>query len=125
PAQLHQFPLTRTAMRRLAAVPVLAVVLLATPPADALPEAEYTALNQRAVEQHVRPRYEALAGVTVALAANAKAFCASPADETLSDLQRSYHAATDAWQDVQHIRFGPVELFFRSQRIAFWPDQRN
>ncbi len=112
-------------MRRFPILSLLALALLAAPSARALTDAEYSALNQRAIEQHLRPRYEVLAAATATLAANAERFCQSPTSEKLPELQSSYHAATDAWQDVQHVRFGPVELFFRSQRIAFWPDQRN
>ena len=112
-------------MRLFSAMPLLAAAFLAAAPAQALTDAQYASLNEAAFEQHVRPRYESLAEATAALDAGAKTFCQSPAHEKLSDLQSRYHAAADAWQDVQHIRFGPVELFFRSQRIAFWPDQRN
>lgn len=104
---------------------ILMLALLSIAPAQALTDAQYAALNQAAFDKHIRPRYEQLANATAALDSGAKTFCQSPAAATLPDLQRRYHAAADAWQDIQHIRFGPVGLFFRSQRIAFWPDQRN
>lgn len=112
-------------MRRFSIIPALAAALLAAEPAYALQEDDYAALNRRAIEQHAEPRYAVLVTATTALAASAKTFCASPDDEKLLGLRRDYHAGVDAWQGIQHIRFGPVELFFRSQRIAFWPDQRN
>ncbi|WP_298728011.1 imelysin family protein [uncultured Ferrovibrio sp.] len=98
---------------------------LAAGQAEAVTDADYTALNKAAIEQHILPRYERMQEAASKLDDEAKAFCAAPAEAKLTNLQAAYHGMTDAWQDIQHVRFGPIDLFFRSQRIAFWPDPRN
>lgn len=55
----------------------------------------------------------------------AKNYCAAAATKPVADLQAAFGNAMDAWQDIQHVRFGPIDWFFRSQRFAFWPDPRN
>lgn len=103
---------------------VLAASLLGAS-ASALPDADYAKLNQAAIREHVRPRYQALYAASTALRHEAGTFCKAPAAAAQPRLQQAYREAAGAWQDIQHVRFGPVDLFFRSQRIAFWPDQRN
>src|SRR3546814_6764595 len=70
-------------MSRLMLSMLAAATLLAAGPALALDDAAYSTMNRTAIEQHILPRYDALAG--------------------------------DAWQDIQHVTFGPVDLFFRSR----------
>lgn len=104
---------------------LLLVIAATAGPAAALPEDSYANLNEAAIQRHVLPRYRAFEQATVALRKEAEIFCAAPDTALLQRLQGGYLAAAAAWQDIQHVRFGPVDLFFRSQRIAFWPDQRN
>ncbi|WP_374466717.1 imelysin family protein [Ferrovibrio sp.] len=111
---------------RIPGLMILLPLLVLHGPAKALDMKDYDALNRAAVDGHVLPRYDALAAATAKLEQTAKAFCAAPAaDRRIESLQQAYHDAADAWQDIQHVRFGPVDLFFRSQRFAFWPDPRN
>ena len=104
---------------------LFAAATLMAGPAMALDDAAYTRMNRTAIEQHILPRYTALATATAKLQEQTKNFCTAPSQAGLVPLRTAYNGAVDAWQDVQHIQFGPVELFFRSQRIAFWPDARN
>lgn len=109
-------------------IPVLALILLVIlhGPAKALDMQAYETLNRTAVEGHILPRYDALAAATAKLEQASKSFCTAPASERqIETLRQAYHYAADAWQDIQHVRFGPIDLFFRSQRFAFWPDPRN
>jgi len=96
---------------------LLVLLLLLASPAAA---ADYAALNAAAVERHVLPGYAALAAATARLDAEARASCVD-----VPALQAAWRGAMRAWQGVQHIRFGPVELFQRHARFAFWPDPRN
>jgi len=98
---------------------------LAISSAHAVDAEAYKALNRAAVETHILPRYDAMATAMTDLDTAAKAFCAAPSATKLPDLQAAFGRAQDAWEDIQHVRFGPVDWFFRSQRIAFWPDPRN
>jgi predicted lipoprotein len=90
-----------------------------------LGEATYRRLNAALVEQHVIPRYGRLAAATDRLAAAARAFCAGPDARGLDSLRAAHDEGQGAWQGIQHVRFGPIELFMRASRFAFWPDPRN
>jgi predicted lipoprotein len=107
-------------------VPVFAILLAMTAmPAHAADADTYAALNRAAVEKHILPRYDGLAVAMADLHAVATAYCAAPASRPIAELQAAFGTAMDAWQDIQHVRFGPIDWFFRSQRFAFWPDPRN
>jgi predicted lipoprotein len=90
-----------------------------------LDEAIYRRLNAALVEHHVITRYERLAAAADRLAAAARAFCAGPGASGLGDLRAAHNEGLDTWQGIQHVRFGPIELFMRASRFAFWPDPRN
>lgn len=102
-----------------------ALLLLATTPGHAVEAGAYAALNKVVIGRHILPRYDALVMATAALKDSAKSYCSAPATRSLTGLQAAFGRASDAWQDIQHVRFGPVDWFFRSQRFAFWPDPRN
>lgn len=100
-------------------------LLLVAIPGHAVEAGAYAALNKAAIEKHILPRYDALVTATAGLKDAAKSYCAAPTTQPLADLQAAFGATMDAWQDIQHVRFGPIDWFFRSQRFAFWPDPRN
>lgn len=110
---------------RIALSALAVVAALAATPARAADTTTYATLNRAAVENHILPRYDALVPATAALDAAAKDYCAAPASKPIEPLQAAFNATMDAWQDIQHVRFGPIDWFFRSQRFAFWPDPRN
>ncbi len=104
----------------------LALALMATlcpgsAAAEGLSEQDYAQVNAAVVAQHILPRYEVLAGEARALDAAAKAHCARPDGEGLEDLRQRYQATMDAWMGIQHLQFGPIELFQRGYRLYFWP----
>jgi predicted lipoprotein len=111
-------------MRFIASV-MAVLLLLAARPGHAVEAGVYAALNKAAIEKHILPRYDALVTATAELNVAAKTYCAAPATRPIADLQAAFGKAGDAWQDIQHVRFGPIDWFFRSQRFAFWPDPRN
>lgn len=90
-----------------------------------VPAEAYARINTALVQAHVLPRYERLAEATSALAAAAEDYCAQPDDAGLNTVRIHYHAAADAWMGVQHLRFGPVELFMRAYRLYFWPQAQG
>ncbi len=89
--------------------------------AEGLGEPDYAEVNAAIVEQHVLPRYEALAEAAGALDTAAAAHCAKPDGDGLEELRRHYHHTMDAWMGIQHVQFGPIELFQRGYRLYFWP----
>ncbi len=102
------------------------VLLTSTVPAVAAPGLDsYRRLNEDAVARHVLPRYDRLVAATAALHEATGGACAQPGAAGLDMLRERWRAAAAAWQGVQHIRFGPIELFMRGMRFAFWPDTRN
>lgn len=103
----------------------LAALLAVSPVALAADPAAYRQLNSDLVTHHVIPRYAALDEATRRLDEAARAYCGTPSDAGFATLRDAYAGASDAWQSVQHLRFGPVDLFMRQQRFAMWPDPRN
>lgn len=115
-------------MRRPLSAVLFALVVVgpAAPCARAEPAMDdYRKLNAALVERHVVPRYKALTAATAALSDIAEKFCAAPDDKGLAALKAAFQEAVDAWQGIQHVRFGPIDLFMRSMRVAFWPDPRD
>ncbi|SMF81376.1 hypothetical protein SAMN06265365_1402 [Tistlia consotensis] len=124
-------------LRRLALPAALAAALLAglqaarateapvSLAAVALGEADYQRVNDALVQHHVVPRYQVMAAAMAALDAAAGRYCAAPGAGTLAALRAADEAAVDAWMGVQHLHFGPVELFMRSYRLYFWPQGRG
>lgn len=109
---------------------LMAVILGGTPPAlavaqDTVPAAAYQALNVALTEHHVVPRYQHLAKTTEALDETAQRSCKARDGDSWNALQEHYHRVMDAWMGVQHIQFGPVELFLRPHRFFFGPDHRG
>ncbi len=100
-------------------------VLLAMPASAAQDDATMRRLIEATVTHHIVPRYERLAGATAALDRAATAFCADRTAPGLDRVRAAFGDASDAWQAIQHIRFGPAELFMRAKRLSFWPDPRN
>lgn len=70
------------------------------------------------VRNHVLPGYARFSEATARLAVEAEGSCAP------DDLAQPFHAAFDAWMDVQHLHLGPVEEEGRGLAIAFWPDPK-
>jgi len=109
------------------ALAAFAVLFLAGPASaqDRVPEEAYARVNAALVENHVVPRYARLAAATAALSEAATAHCSGHNEAGLDAVRARYHDAMDAWMGVQHLRFGPVELFMRSFRLYFWPEARG
>jgi len=104
----------------------LAFVMFSPLRAEAAPEideATYARINQSLVERYLVPRYETLAGAAARLKDAAEGFCAGR--HSIEPVHSAYDEAMDAWMGVQHIGFGPAELFMRSYRIQFWPQARG
>lgn len=101
----------------------LAIGPFAALPAVAAPE-DFAELNEAVLEGYVLPRYEALAAAGEGLKGALRQDCA---DSLLDDdaSKQAYHLMMDAWMAVQHLRFGPSELFLRADRMQFWPDKRG
>ncbi len=104
------------------------IVLLTGQPSwaeEALNEEAYAEANAALVENHVLPRYRGFEAATADFAAVSQRYCADPSKGELEAVRARYNGALDAWMAVQHLRFGPSELFLRAYRIAFWPQAQG
>jgi hypothetical protein len=88
-------------------------------------QATLAVMNAAIINGHILPAYRTFAAAGAALAAAAKAYCTVPDAAGLTKLRAAFGDASDGWQGVQHLRFGPSELFMRSSRLMFWPDPRD
>lgn len=75
-------------------------------------------LNQ-VIELHILQGTEDFAAATRTLSDAAAADCQPAA------VQGPYNAAFDAWMEISHLRFGPLEKDGRINAIAFWPDAKG
>jgi predicted lipoprotein len=78
-----------------------------------------------AVDRHIIPSYRALAE---AADAQEKAWTAFAANRTQGDaqsLRAAYNTTADAWARAQLVKTGPLSLFLRYERFAYWPEARN
>lgn len=92
---------------------------------DRLNETDYAKINIALVKSHVLPRYFQLAIAADEFEEAVNSFCSAPGAEEFSLMRSRFHYAMDAWMGVQHIDFGPIELFMRNHRFYFWPQARG
>ncbi|WP_458790450.1 imelysin family protein [Yoonia sp. MH D7] len=85
----------------------------------ALTASTATADVTRAVDTYILPGYTAFAQKADALHEAALTGC------TIAIVQPAWNDVFDAWLDISHLRFGPVEKEGRAVVIAFWPDERG
>lgn len=111
----------------LAAVAVLFIAAPALAPAQEarVPAEAYAEVNAALVKHHVMPRYQRLVTATVDLSKASEGLCSGGEAAGLDAARARYHETMDAWMGVQHLRFGPVELFMRAFRLYFWPESQD
>ncbi len=109
--------------------PVFLVVTLLTLISGTLHAAptqqQWQTLNSDLVSQHVLPRYQQFMTASQTLQQRTEALCQTPEQSQLEDAQAAYRATLAAWQQIQHVQFGPVENLMRNFSIQFWPDKKN
>lgn len=71
------------------------------------------------------PGYAAMTSDMSDLEAGANTYCANPGAGDLASLQDDWRAAMIAWQSIEAVRFGPVEVSNRRLRIQFFPDPND
>jgi predicted lipoprotein len=106
--------------------PLLKLAAAEVKPAAPNPKAAQAARAVLAVvDGHIIPTYRALA-----LAADAQekvwtGFAPTRSAGDIQSLRAAYHTACDAWARAQVIKTGPISLFLRYERFAYWPEARN
>ena len=100
-------------------------LLLALPMGVANATPDYQALAVGLAENYALPRYAALADTFEAQEEVLTGFCEAPDEVGLEAARAAFHDSMDAWQGIQHITAGPIQLLFRRARINHWPERRN
>lgn len=94
-------------------------------PVGVLAASPWPAANRAVVDEHIIPGYRHLVEATSELERHSREFCAAPDESGLADLRAEFQRTMDAWMAIQHVRFGPVELYLRYNRFQLWPDKHN
>ncbi len=105
----------------LATVPI--IVLAWT--TSVLAEPDHAAVNRVLAEGVITPAYVRYHESMRALAPAVGTLCDAPSDASLSAAKDAYSASVEAWQHLQPIAFGPIEIKGLDARIHFWPDKHG
>jgi predicted lipoprotein len=78
-----------------------------------------------ASDRFIIPSYRALAEAADAQEKVWSAFAANRAAGNFNTLKAAYNTTADAWARAQLVKTGPLSLFLRYERFAYWPEARN
>ena len=101
------------------------LVAAAAAPAVAKPKVDNRALALGIIDGFVIPAYRNLIAGTKDQVAAWTYFAKDPAHANFGILRTNYDIACDAWAVAQTVRMGPISLFLRYDRFAYWPEARN
>jgi len=76
-------------------------------------------------DQFILPAYRALAQATDAQEKAWDSFAPNRRTASTAPLFDAYQATCDAWASVQIVKTGPIGIFLRAERFAYWPEARN
>ncbi|MCB1734751.1 MAG: imelysin family protein [Gammaproteobacteria bacterium] len=82
--------------------------------------ADHQAINLSVTDELIIPGYRHLAQATAAFETATASGCAD-----LDTLRARFHDVSDAWNEVEMWRFGPIEYLDRRGRFWFWPDKHG
>jgi uncharacterized protein len=86
---------------------------------------DHAGLARQALEAHIRPGYAALVASAQALSKELGGYCAQMPRDRRRAVDRAFDGLVSAWGRIEHIRFGPITVDNRLERIFFWPDRRG
>lgn len=101
------------------------ILLLASTPAFALEDADYSAAVAWTAKKQIIPAYQWLEDRTLELQYSLSSLCQNPSSNSLTQARVRFGETAEAWARIQFISFGPVALHQRAFRIEYWPDKRN
>jgi predicted lipoprotein len=108
--------------------PRASLLVLAAAPVPAKPNPKAAQASKAAlalVDQFVIPAYRNLVQTTEAQEKAWAAFAAKREAGDFPPLRAAYNATADSWANAQFIKTGPITLFLRYDRFAYWPEARN
>lgn len=112
-------------LRRTAAAAILALHAMASVGHAQGTTFDHAGLARQALDAHIRPGYAALVGSAQTLTKELGGYCAQMSRDRRRAVDRLFDGLISAWGRIEHIRFGPVTVDNRLERILFWPDRRR
>lgn len=105
----------------------LALLLLFIPNSYAESTPQWQAFNQANVNHYIIPAYQNLRITTEKLHKATEAICRDTQhpQQALNEARLAFHDSMDAWQYIQNIQFGPIQILMRNYSMQFWPDKKN
>ncbi|MCJ8299829.1 MAG: imelysin family protein [Pseudomonadales bacterium] len=104
---------------------VLPLLLSTALYAQALTAERWQAFNEAAISQHITPKYRQLANQSSLLEQYISGYCRQRSEASLAAAKSQFKLAQQAWQQIQHIQFGPVTMLMRNFSLQYWPDKKN
>ena len=87
--------------------------------------ADEAGVMKAAIDGYIVPGYAALRDEAAALAGEMDALCAAPSADSLAEARDGFADLVRAWARVDMVRFGPVVVENRLERVLFWPDRKS
>ncbi len=78
----------------------------------------------KVVDKYLLPRFETFQQATTKLADDLDATCGGEA-KRLAAAKQDFDNTVLAWAEIEFLRFGPMAVTGRPERISFWPDPRG
>jgi predicted lipoprotein len=80
----------------------------------------------KVIDKYVVPRFERFQTATAKLAGDLDAVCKGNGDaDRLAKARKDFDKAVLSWAAIEFLRFGPMAVTGRPERISFWPDPRG
>ena len=107
-----------------AALMMFAFALCSGPVAAKEAQSHYE-IVQTTLDKHLLPHFEDLRAAAEYLPDKVSKVCQTGDDGAREVLDSALHKAVLAWAGVAYIRFGPLSVVSRRERLSFWPDPRG
>ncbi|WP_313195538.1 imelysin family protein [Shinella zoogloeoides] len=128
-------PMLRSSLLRFAALAGASLMLSTALPAMAQEEAtaarpeltdeSVVGVMTHAVDDVIRPGYQAFEASAGKLAEATTAFCKAPSDDSRKAVDDAFRQAVADWGRIEMVRIGPVLDDNRFERILFYPDRKS
>jgi predicted lipoprotein len=88
---------------------------------------EWRNFNINTVNDYIIPIYKELNRSAQAMNTSINNLCSNPQNISgaLTIARKDFHQTMDAWQFIQNIQFGPIQILMRNYTLQFWPDKKN
>ncbi|MCT8970739.1 imelysin family protein [Microbaculum marinisediminis] len=82
-------------------------------------------LGQRITDGFVRPSVTQFANTAAVLSGDIDRLCREPSEPRLDTVRQRFDTLVEAWFRIFFLRFGPMVVDNRFEKIFFWPDPRG